>query len=194
MIIDLSLPFNPESPSLKDFADEAQAKRASALMRLGHFGTHLDRLKGSQIPVGHFKSPGLCLDVRQRDPSGPLRAGDLDLSSLAPGGFLILRTGVMEDHPYASEGYLSAHFEVGWDLLDAILDKGIHLIGLDARGLRPDRDHPKADTICESRGAFVIENLANLALLPMGAPLTLYAAVFDMGGTGLPVKVFAEFA
>ena len=193
MIVDLSLPVKPESPDFQNFADQARAKRVSSLAGLGHWGTHLDRLKGSPVPTDYFKSRGLCLDVRARGPEGRLTMDMVDMSLPRRGDFVILRTGVGESHPYASEAYLTAPFEIAWDLLDALLDVGVRLIGLDARGLRADKDHPKADTVCETRGAFVVENLTGLDRLPASVPLTLYAAVFDLGGTGLPVKVFAEF-
>ncbi|MDR2456100.1 MAG: cyclase family protein [Deltaproteobacteria bacterium] len=194
MLLDLSLPFNLDSPDFKAFADKAQAKRVSALTSLGHFGTHLDRLKGTPIPLDYFKSRGICLDARSRPQDGKLGLGDLDLSLVMDKDFLIIRTGVMESHPYPSEGYMSALFELGWDLLEAMLDKGVRFIGLDSRGLRADRDHPKADTTCETRGAFVIENLTGLERLPLNTPITVYAAVLDLGGTGLPAKVVAELA
>ena len=192
MLIELSLPFNLESPDFKAFADKAQSKRVSSLASLGHWGTHLDRLKGSGIPADYFKSRGICLDARDRPDGGVITEEALDLRLVQPKDFVILRTGVMENHPYATEGYMSAPFELEWKALDALLGIGIRFIGLDARGLRADKDHPKADTVCETRGAFVIENLANVGKLPIGVPMTIYAAVFDLGGTGLPVKVMAE--
>lgn len=193
MLIPLSLPFNLDSPDFKAFADKAQAKRVSTLASLGHWGTHLDRLKGTLIPNEYFKSRGVCLDVRGVAPEGKLTLDNTDLSLVKKDDFLILRTGIMERCSYASEEYMSAMLEVGWELLDAMLEIGPRFIGLDAKGLRPDKDHPKADTICEARKTFVIENLTCLDKLPIGRPLTVYAAVFDLGGTGLPVNVFADF-
>jgi kynurenine formamidase len=192
VIIDLSLPLDIESPDFKAFVDKARAKRVSSLMTLGHHGTHLDRLKGSKIPTEYFKSRGLVYDVRARGQDGRLTLDMVDIGLILKGDFLLLRTGVMEGHAYGSEGYMSAPFEMDWELLNAVLDKGVRFIGLDARGLRADSDHPKADTICETRGAFVIENLSGLDRLPTLVAVTIYAAVFDFGGSGLPVKVLAE--
>ncbi|MDR0620502.1 MAG: cyclase family protein [Deltaproteobacteria bacterium] len=192
-IIDLSLPFNLEAPDLESFGDKSQAKRFSSLTAVGHWGTHLDRLLGTKVPPEYFKSRGLCLDVSSRVPSGSLNLADVDLAQIHKGDFLIFRTGIMESHPYASEAYLSAKFDLDWELLKALLDLGVRFLGLDSRGLRADSDHAKADTACEKAGTYVIENLTNLANLPASRPIAVYAAVFDFGGTGLPAKVYAEF-
>ncbi|MDR2367275.1 MAG: cyclase family protein [Deltaproteobacteria bacterium] len=191
-VIDLSLPFDLEAPDLASFEDKSQAKRFSSLTSVGHWGTHLDRLLGTKVPPAYFKSRGLCLDVRHLVPSGAMAKEDIDLGLIRKGDFVIFRTGVMESHPYGSEGYLKARFDVGWDLLEALLGIGVRFLGLDARGLRADSEHAKADTTCERAGVYVIENLTSLAALPAGRPMTVYAAIFDFGGTGLPAKVFAE--
>jgi hypothetical protein len=52
--------------------------------------------------------------------------------------------------------------------------------------------HPKADKRCEQAGSYVIENMNNTEKLPTLAPFTIYTAVFNMGGTGVPCRVIAE--
>ena len=191
-MIDLSLPFDLKTPDLGDFSDKSRAKRFSSLASVGHWGTHLDRLLGTKVPVEHFKSRGLCLDVRSRVPSKRLGLDAVDLRAVSADDFLLFRTGIMESHPYGSEPYMSAPFDFDWELLEALLGRGVRFIGLDCRGLRADSEHVKADTMCERAGAFVVENLVGLDRLPADVPLTVYAVAFDFGGTGLPVRVLAE--
>ena len=185
MLIDLSLPLE-KAPA------EGARQRESDLFRLGHYGTHLDRLLGSAIPLDYFKNRALLFDISAFSQQRPVRVNDLPLELLREGDFVLFHTGALLRNPYASKEYLSEYIEFSWELLDALLRKKVRFIGLDARGLRRNEEHRVADTLCEESGAFVIENMANTELLPERRPFTVYAACFDAGGTGLPCRVFAE--
>ena len=105
---------------------------------------------------------------------------------------VLFHTGAMLRNPYASKEYLAEHIEFSWDLITALLEKDIRFMGLDARGLRMNEEHRKADMLCEDSGTFVIENLTNTELLLVNTPFMLYAAWFDSGSSGLPCRVIAE--
>jgi kynurenine formamidase len=191
-MIELSLPFNLQTQPPESFTDQSVAKRFSSLSSLGHLGTHLDRLLGGQIPSDYFRSRGLCFDARDPGPDGVLRQGAVALDLIEEGDFLLFRTGIMERFDYGGQRYLSEPFAIDWPLLEALLDRRPRFLGLDAKGLRPDKEHAKADKSSEAKGAYVIENLRSLDRLPVGKPFTVYASWFDFGGTGLPVRVMAD--
>ena len=187
MFIDLSLPVE------KHGAEHAE-ERESSLFRLGHYGTHLDRLLGTVVAMDYFKSRGLLFDVRSFSNQRPVDIADVPLERVQAGDFVLFHTGALLRNAYASKEYLGEYIEFSWDLITALLEKKIRFIGLDARGLRRNEEHRAADTRCEEAGVFVIENMANTERLPVCAPFTLYVAAFDTGGTGLPCKVTAELA
>ena len=185
-MLELSLPIEAGDEKLSGLAGDKEA-----LVKLGHRGTHLDRLLKSVIPLNYFKSRGLCFDVRRTEVPGLVAVSDIDLDLIRPGDFVMFRSGVMEKFAYGSREYMNAPFELDWKLIEALLELKIHFIGLDARGIRLNEEHREADTRCEKAGVFVIENLCNLEKLPDG-PFEVYAAWFDLGGSGLPVRVVAE--
>ena len=57
MFIDLTLPIRKED------AGSAASERDRAIMRLGHYGTHLDRVCGTTVPLEYVCSRGLLFDV-----------------------------------------------------------------------------------------------------------------------------------
>lgn len=188
MMLDLSLPIKAD-----DETSAGLPRDKEALLKLGHRGTHLDRLLNSVIPLDYFKSRGLLFDVRQTVTPGLVTAADIDLNLIRPGDFALFRTGIMERFPYGGREYMSEPFDLDWPLIEALLSLKIRLIGLDARGIRQNQEHARADRRCEEAGTFVIENLCRLDQIPP-EPFEVYAAWFDLGGSGLPVRVIAEVA
>ena len=186
MFVDLSLPLAgiPE--------DGAHREREKDLFRLGHYGTHCDRLLKTEIPLEYMKSRAVKLDVSEFSRFRPVLADDIAADLIQPGDFVLLHTGAMGRNPYASKAYLDEFIEVSWECITLLLEKRARFIGLDARGLRRNEEHREADTLCERAGTFVIENLANTGALPEKTPFTLYAAWFDTGGTGVPCRAVAE--
>jgi kynurenine formamidase len=185
MLIDLSLPVAA--------ADQAGAEgRDAALARLGHAGTHLDKVLGTTVPLEYFRSRGLLFDVRGRE--GEVGVGDIPLDLAQPGDFILFRTGLLAEHGYASAAYMKAPFALAWELIAALERLRVRFIGVDARGLRNGAEHRQADERCERAGIYVVENMNNLDQLPATTAFTAHAAWFDFGGTGIPCRVLAETA
>ena len=185
MLIDLSLPLtNPSAENVK--------QRDADLFQLGHYGTHLNRLLNSTIPLNYFISRALLFNVSDFAQHKSVESEDVLLEIIEPGDFIIFHTGAMGRNPYASKAYLDEFIEFSWDLLTSLLEKNIHFIGLDARGLRRNEEHRQADILCEESGTFVIENLNQTELLPYNRAFTIYTSWFDTSGTGIPCKVIAE--
>lgn len=80
------------------------------------------------------------------------------------------------------------------ELIDALLDKDISIIGVDFAGVRRGKEHTPKDQYCADRGVFIIENLCNLkAVLDNGG--YFQANTYPMNYaemTGLPCRVVAE--
>lgn len=185
MLINLSLPM--EKPS-----QEETSARHMNLFKLGHYGTHLDRLLDSEIPLEYFKSRAILFDISDFSGQRPVKAEDISPELAPENAFLLFRTGALQRNPYASKEYMSEFIEFSWELLESLLTRNIRFIGVDARGLRRNEEHRQVDLFCEKAGTFVIENILNTQLLPEGKPFTLYTAWFDAGGSGLPCKLTAE--
>lgn len=187
MLEDLTLP-------LENTAQKDLAQRERDLFRLGHHGTHLDRLLGSTIPLEYFKSRALLFDVGTFFCERPVESRDIALDLIRAEDFILFRTGALSRNPYASPGYLKEFVEFSCDLLHDLLARKIRFIGLDCRGLRRNGEHREADLLCEKSGVFVIENMAVTKDLPEKSPFTIYAAWFDTDDSGIPCRVVAELA
>ncbi|WP_291440684.1 cyclase family protein [Desulfovibrio sp.] len=188
MLIDLSLPLTRET------FDALSAH--PALEIFGHVGTHLD-LMGKPWPQEYFTRQGRVFDVRHvrgRD----IMTSDLPMQHIEAGDFVFLRTGVLEEHAYADKAYFHAPVELAWDLLEALTQKGVAMIGVDCAGVRLPGEHKKADLLCAEAGTFVVENVYNLeALCTVAGEKTFVVRTFPLrleGSTGLPCRIVAEFA
>lgn len=186
MFHNLSLPLNLETNP------EVLGKQAH-LVAKGHWGTHLDKVVEAEVPLDYFRSRGVLFDVSAvQAREVEVGQGDVELSLVEAGDFVIFRTDIMGRHGYGGKPYMESYFELSWELVDDLLNRSVHFIGLDARGIRMGAEHHAGDLRCAERGCYVVENLANLEPLPAHTPFTVFAAWLDTGGTGLPCKVIAE--
>ncbi len=193
MYIDLSLPLTKKM--FDDLAAATSTRPHPALELFGHVGTHLD-LMGKPWPQEYFARSGRAFDVRHirgRD----IEPGDLPVDAIRAGEFVFLRTGVLEEHAYASRDYIRAPVRLSWNLLETLLQKKVALIGVDCVGVRQSEEHKKADLLCAEAGAFVVENVYNLEALCETAGATAFMVrTFPLrleDATGLPCRIVAEF-
>ncbi|NMC49085.1 MAG: cyclase family protein [Desulfovibrio sp.] len=189
MFHDLSLPLRTTIP-----ASVQETFNKGFLISQGHVGTHLDRLLGSEIPLHYFKSRAVVFDVSGFCPDREVGTKDIAFELIQPGDFVMLHTGYVSRYGYGSQDYLKSSFDVSWDLVQHLLDRKLHYIGVDARGLRRNEEHLKVDEHCERAGVFVIENINDMEKLPVRKAFTVYTMCFDAGGTGLPCRIVAETA
>jgi kynurenine formamidase len=186
MLIDLSLPIIFEKSELQT------TDREEALMNMGHKGTHLDRILRTTVPLYYFKSRAIALDVSAFSQRRTMDATDLPLEHIQAGDFVLIHTGTMQRHSYGTKEYFNNFFELSWEAIDALIERKIHFIGIDTRGIRQNVEHHEADARCERSGIYVIENITNTEKLPTLSAFFIYIAIFDMGGTGIPCRVIAE--
>lgn len=158
-------------------------------MAMGHIGTHLDTYEKSEIPLDYFKSEGILFDVRG---SSEADLQEVELEMIRPGDFVIFRTGRMEKVSYSEPGYFENHPQLSHSLIEKLLEKHVHFIGVDCPGIRQHKEHEEADRLCEKCGVYVIENLKNLEHIP-AQRFTVYTMWLDDAVmTGLRCRVIVE--
>lgn len=187
MLYNLSLQLDEKIDKKETFSTDTAEK-----MKLGHYGTHLDRLLWTSIPLEHFKRRALLFDVAAFWQQKEIQCSDLELELIEAGDFIVFRTGVMAAYGYTGSEYMKIYGELSWELIKTLTDKKVSFIGLDARGIRRNDEHKEADMYTEKNGCYVIENLTGLCTLPEKIPFIIYTACFEISATGIPCKVVAE--
>lgn len=184
MRLDITLPVTPE---MRRSAPEKDDRTL-----VGHLGTHFD-VMDKEFPLDYTCRAGIVFDVsaiRGRD----IDLGDIHMDRVEKGQFVAFYTGYIEEEPYGTKTYFSEHPQLSHDLIDALLDKEIAIIGIDCSGIRRGKEHTPKDQLCADRGVFVVENLRGLqALVSAGGRFTVHTyPVSYTGMTGLPCRVIAE--
>lgn len=184
MLIDITLKITPK------MAKDAQGNEKKALV--GHLGTHFD-VMNKEFPLEYTRRKGIIFDVSnitERD----IEITDIDLSKVKNNMFVAFYTGFIEAEGYGTKHYFSEHPQLSDNLIDALLEKKISMIGIDFAGVRRGKEHTPKDQYCADRGTFIIENLCNLKTL---AQQTQYftANTYPMNYadmSGLPCRVVVE--
>ena len=160
----------------------------------GHIGTHLDTYCQTVIPLSYFRSGGVLVDVADVCEEREIDIDDMAPEAVRPGSFVLFRTARIERHPYGNDEYFRDHPQLSFALIDWLLERGIHFIGVDCCGIRRGEEHAAADARCERAGVYVIENLCNLHTLSESEkPFTMYTMWHDDPAmTGLKCRVLAE--
>lgn len=184
MLMDITLKITPQMVK--------QAPENGNRALTGHLGTHFD-VMNKEFPLAYTQRKGIVFDVssvRDRD----ICIADISIEDIEPDMFVAFCTGFIEEVGYGNKTYFSEHPQLSDALIDALLDKGVSIIGVDCAGIRRGQEHTPKDQFCADRGTFVIENLCNLKPLVDNAG-TFTAHTYPMnytGITGLPCRVIAE--
>lgn len=184
MKLDITLPVT------KQMLGTAWENTAKSLV--GHLGTHFD-VMDKDFPLEYTQRKAVVFDVshiKDRD----IEAGDIDMDSIEKDMFVAFRTGFVHAEAYGTPRYFKEHPQLGQELITALLDKGISIIGVDCAGIRRGKEHVPADQRCADRGVFVIENLWDLeTVLSCGGRFTAHTYPLRIFGiTGIPCRVIAE--
>lgn len=184
MLIDITLKITPAMLA------DAQENKNKALV--GHLGTHFD-VMNKEFPLAYTRRKGIIFDVSKAC-NTDIELTDIDITKVEKDMFVAFYTGFLEREGYGSKDYFKNHPQLSNELLDALLEKGISIIGIDFAGVRKGAEHTPKDQYCADRGVFIIENLCNLkAVLESGSAFT--ANTYPMNFTemtGLPCRVVAE--
>ena len=152
----------------------------------GHIGTHLDCY--TNVPSSsHYEQEALILDCTQGMPTVEECKKLPCLENMT----LVLYTGNMEHHEYASDAYHATKIFITEEALKEVLAHKPSFILLDSHGLgESGKIHTGMDILCEKSDCHVIEN-ANL--LPLkGKQKTRLTIDVDTENpsTGKPCKVY----
>jgi kynurenine formamidase len=184
MKIDITLRITPEMIS------DAQGNEKKALV--GHLGTHFD-VMNKIFPLEYTERKGIVFDVskvQDRD----IDIADIDMHSIVNDMFVCFYTGFIEKEGYGTKTYFTAHPQLSNELLEALLQKNISIIGIDFAGVRRGKEHTPMDQHCADHGVFIIENLCNLCtVLENGETFTAHTYPMNYAQmTGLPCRVIAD--
>ncbi len=184
MKIDITLKITPK------MVTDAQGNEKKALV--GHLGTHFD-VMNKEFLLDYTKRDGIVFDVsgvQDRD----IEIDDIDLNQVKNDMFVAFYTGFIEKEGYGSRRYFSEHPQLSNELLEALLQKQISIIGIDFAGVRRGKEHTPMDQHCADQGVFIIENLCNLGnVLKNKATFTAHTYPMNYAEmTGLPCRVVAE--
>ena len=158
----------------------------------GHLGTHFD-VMNKTFPLDYTERKGIVFDVnhiKDRD----IEISDIALEQAEKDMFVAFHTGFIEETGYGTNTYFKEHPQLSDDLIKALVEKKVSIIGVDCAGVRRGKEHVVADQYCADHGVFVVENLCNFkTLLQHGQ--TFMAHTYPMHFaemTGLPCRVVAD--
>ena len=180
-----------------------------------HFGTHLDApahfARGSwtvdQIPAQRLLAPLAVMDVRNRvraNPDYQLSMEDVaeweKLHGQVPMGAVVIAYTGWEDRWKSAKDYRNAdaqgimHFP-GFSLEAAkFLMEGRAVVGLGIDTLSIDYGPSKKFEVHQytlGKGAYHLENVANLDVTPESGAIVVVAPIKTEGGSGGPVRILA---
>ena len=184
MFIDITLKVTPQMRS------NAPEKEDRTLV--GHLGTHFD-VMDKEFPLDYTRTNGIVFDVsgiRGRD----IEIDDINISLVEEKQFVAFYTGYIEEEPYGTKKYFAEHPQLSNNLIDALLNKNISIIGIDCSGIRQGKEHTPKDQLCADYGVFVVENLCGLkVLVDNGSQFVAHTYPVNYSGmSGLPCRVIAE--
>ncbi len=184
MLADMTLRITPE------MVKDAQGNEKKALV--GHLGTHFD-VMNKEFPLEYTRRDGIVFDVssvKDRD----IRISDIEMQSVQKEMFIAFCTGYIERVGYGEKQYFSEHPQLSRELIEALAEKGVSIIGVDCAGVRRGKEHVQMDQYCADHGVFIVENLCNLKELCGKKNLIINTYPMNYAGmTGLPCRVIAEF-
>lgn len=184
MKIDITLKITPK------MVTDAQGNEKKALV--GHLGTHFD-VMNKEFPLEYTERKGIVFDVsgvENRD----IGIDDVNLALVETDMFVAFFTGFIEEEGYGTQRYFRNHPQLSNELIDALLDKRISIIGVDFAGVRNGAEHTPKDQYCADKGVFIVENLCNLkAVLEQGSRFKANTYPMNYAEmTGLPCRVVAD--
>jgi len=186
MFIDITLLVTPE---LIEAAHGNEQKSFS-----GHMGTHFD-VMNKEFPLENLRRSAVVFDV-SKVTNREISLEDINLNLMESGMFVAFHSGFIEKVGYGGKIYFSDHPQLSNELIDALLERQISIIGVDFAGVRRGPEHTPKDQYCADRGVFIVENLCNLSEILQGKPFARFMAhtypIKYAAMTGLPCRVVAE--
>ncbi len=149
MLVDITLKITPK------MIENAQNREKKAVA--GHLGTHFD-VMNKVFPLEYLERDAIVFDVSKVE-NRDIDIADIDIEKVQKDMFVAFYTGHIERYEYGTEEYSKGHPQLSDELIEALLDKKISIIGVDFGGIRRGNEHPIKDQYCADRGVFIVENL-----------------------------------
>lgn len=184
MLIDITLKITPK------MVVDAQGNEKKALV--GHLGTHFD-VMNKEFPLSYTERNGIIFDVSKVE-NRDIELSDIDINNVKENSFAMFYTGFIEKEGYGTRKYFTEHPQLSNQLIDALLDKKVSIIGVDFAGVRRGKEHTPKDQYCADKGVFIIENLCNLkSLIDVNKDFVVNTYPMNYAEmTGLPCRVVAK--
>lgn len=180
MLFDLTLKLTPEMANAQGVRFDAPA---------GHFGTHFD-VMNKEFPLSYTRRDAIVFDVRDcwdRE----ITCGDISLDAVHADMFVGFCTGYLEKTGYGTPEYHKNHPVLSYELIDALIERKVSIIGIDFAGVRRGKEHTPADQHCADHGVFIVENLTGLDQVIGESVISTFPMNYA-GLSGLPCRVIAE--
>lgn len=180
MLFDLTLKLTPEMANAQGVRFDAPA---------GHFGTHFD-VMNKEFPLSYTRRDAIVFDVRDcwdRE----ITCGDISLDAVHADMFVGFCTGYLEKTGYGTPEYHKNHPVLSYELIDALIERKVSIIGIDFAGVRRGKEHTPADQHCADHGVFIVENLTGLDQVIGESGISTFPMNYA-GLIGLPCRVIAE--
>ena len=180
MLFDLTLKITPEMAKAQGVRFDAPA---------GHLGTHFD-VMDKEFPLSYTKREAVVFDVRGCK-GREITCGDISLDAVRKDMFVGFCTGFPEQTGYGTPEYHKNHPVLSYELIDALIERQVSIIGIDFAGVRRGKEHTPADQHCADHGVFVVENLTSLDQVIGTSVISTFPMNYT-GLSGLPCRVIAE--
>jgi kynurenine formamidase len=207
-IVDLSMPITSQTPvypgdpkpHIEPAATFAQnGYHVSRLVLGSHTGTHVDapfhfRENGARIdevPLTYFLGKGIVIDVTGKNDGEAITLDDVTayLPRLEPGMIVLFHTGWFQ---YAGTERYFHHPYIAIDVIEAMLERGIHTFFIDALNIDPPdgSSFPVHEAITAVNGV-IGENFTNFDKIDFANPYIIALPLYLPKGDGSPVRAVA---
>jgi len=164
------------------------------LISAGHIGTHIDVYNKSEIPENYIKSRGVIIDCSNYRLDEEIGMECIQGKEINNGDFIIFKTNIGEKYPYGSDIYVKNHHQLSLELIDYLINKKVHFIGIDCAGIRRGKEHFEADIKCENNNVYVVENLNLSQVTYYEKEISVYTIwINNPIVTGLATRVLIDF-
>lgn len=164
------------------------------LISAGHIGTHIDVYNKSEVPENYIKSRGVIVDCSKYGLDKEIGMESIQDKVINNDDFIIFKTNIGKKYPYGSDIYIKSHHQLSLELIDYLIAKKVHFIGIDCAGIRRGKEHFEADIKCENNNVYVIENLELSQLIHYDQEINVYTVwINNPLATGLATRVLIDF-
>jgi kynurenine formamidase len=177
--------------SSRKFHHESEGEYESIMLSMSaHTATHVDLVYPERrIAPERMVGPGALIDASQSGRKTIDMADVANQIGISVGGFVFFRTGWSE---FAGTGRYHDHPELSPEIVDWLISEEVGAVGIDALGLGRGRRHGEYDRRLAAHDIYVIENLANLAVIPQER-FKVYCLPLKIDDTdAIPARVLVE--